>query len=74
MTHHPVPVRTRACVQILVLKFMILVTILVKERGEAKKRQAEGREWSMFDSTEGRRTNMGKFDQFLDEERGRVAE
>jgi len=61
-------------ITILVLKFMILVTILVKERGEAKKRQAEGREWSMFDSTEGRRTNMGKFDQFLDEERGRVAE
>ena len=53
---------------------MILVTILVKERGEAKKRQAEGREWTMFDSTEGRRTNMGKFDEFLDGERGRVAE
>ena len=68
------PVRTRACAQILVLKLMILVTILVKERGEAKKRQAEGREWTMFDSTEGRRTNMGKFDEFLDGERGRVAE
>jgi len=61
-------------ITILVLKLMILVTILVKERGEAKKRQAEGREWTMFDSTEGRRTNMGKFDEFLDGERGRVAE